>query len=98
MEPRGCEWLQVLCEARHTIDHSSEHHCSLDGGTVPNSYKEDKQVHRPVFCYCSLVDKKIYIYVLIAYKMGMNCSLSLWRVVRGIKLMHLDLIHGLFIT
>ncbi len=27
-----------------------------------------------------------------------NCSLSLWRVVRGSKLMHLDLIHGLFIT
>jgi hypothetical protein len=27
------------------------------------------------------------------------CSLSLWRVVRGSKLMHLDhLIHGLFIT
>jgi hypothetical protein len=31
---------------------------------------------------------------------GVNppCSLSLWRVVRGSKLMHLDLIHGLFIT
>ncbi len=28
----------------------------------------------------------------------LNCSLSLWRVVRGSKLMHLDLIHGLFIT
>ncbi len=27
-----------------------------------------------------------------------GCSLSLWRVVRGSKLMHLDLIHGLFIT
>jgi hypothetical protein len=28
-----------------------------------------------------------------------NCSLSLWRVVRGSKLMHLDsLIHGLFTT
>ncbi len=27
-----------------------------------------------------------------------HCSLSLWRVVRGSKLMHLDLIHGLFIT
>jgi hypothetical protein len=27
-----------------------------------------------------------------------NCSLSLWRVVRGSKLMHLDLIHGLLIT
>jgi hypothetical protein len=28
-----------------------------------------------------------------------SCSLSLWRVVRGSKLMHLDsLIHGLFIT
>jgi hypothetical protein len=28
-----------------------------------------------------------------------DCSLSLWRVVRGSKLMHLDsLIHGLFIT
>jgi hypothetical protein len=28
-----------------------------------------------------------------------RCSLSLWRVVRGSKLMHLDsLIHGLFIT
>ncbi len=28
-----------------------------------------------------------------------TCSLSLWRVVRGRKLMHLDsLIHGLFIT
>ncbi len=27
-----------------------------------------------------------------------NCSLSLWRVVRGSKLMHLELIHGLFIT
>ncbi len=27
-----------------------------------------------------------------------KCSLSLWRVVRGSKLMHLDLIHGLFIT
>jgi hypothetical protein len=27
-----------------------------------------------------------------------NCSLSLWRVFRGSKLMHLDLIHGLFIT
>ncbi len=26
------------------------------------------------------------------------CSLSLWRVVRGSKLMHLELIHGLFIT
>jgi hypothetical protein len=26
------------------------------------------------------------------------CLLSLWRVVRGSKLMHLDLIHGLFIT
>jgi hypothetical protein len=26
------------------------------------------------------------------------CSLSLWRVVWGSKLMHLDLIHGLFIT
>jgi hypothetical protein len=29
---------------------------------------------------------------------GSDCSLSLWRVVRGSKLMHLDLIHGLFIT
>ncbi len=27
-----------------------------------------------------------------------ECSLSLWRVVRGSKLMHLELIHGLFIT
>jgi hypothetical protein len=27
-----------------------------------------------------------------------KCSLSLWRVARGSKLMHLDLIHGLFIT
>ncbi len=27
-----------------------------------------------------------------------NCSLSLWRVVWGSKLMHLHLIHGLFIT
>ncbi len=27
-----------------------------------------------------------------------KCSLSLWRVVRGSKLMHLDLIHGLFIS
>jgi hypothetical protein len=27
-----------------------------------------------------------------------NCSISLWRVVRGSKLMHLELIHGLFIT
>ncbi len=27
-----------------------------------------------------------------------SCSLSLWRVVRGSKLMDLDLIHGLFIT
>ncbi len=27
-----------------------------------------------------------------------TCSLSLWRVVRRSKLMHLDLIHGLFIT
>ncbi len=27
-----------------------------------------------------------------------SCLLSLWRVVRGSKLMHLDLIHGLFIT
>jgi hypothetical protein len=26
------------------------------------------------------------------------CSLSLWRVVRGSKLMHLELIHGLCIT
>jgi hypothetical protein len=26
------------------------------------------------------------------------CSLSLWKVVRGSKLMHLELIHGLFIT
>jgi hypothetical protein len=26
------------------------------------------------------------------------CSLSLWRVVQESKLMHLDLIHGLFIT
>ncbi len=32
-------------------------------------------------------------------KEGSECSLSLWRVVRGSKLMHLDsLIHGLFIT
>ncbi len=30
---------------------------------------------------------------------GDNCSLSLWRVVRGIKLMYLaSRIHGLFIT
>ncbi len=28
----------------------------------------------------------------------LHCLLSLWRVVRGSKLMHLDLIHGLFIT
>jgi hypothetical protein len=27
-----------------------------------------------------------------------NCSLSLWRAVRGSKLMRLELIHGLFIT
>jgi hypothetical protein len=27
-----------------------------------------------------------------------NCSLSLWRVARGSKLMRLELIHGLFIT
>jgi hypothetical protein len=27
-----------------------------------------------------------------------NCSLSLWRVARGSKLMFLELIHGLFIT
>jgi hypothetical protein len=27
-----------------------------------------------------------------------QCSLSMWRVVRGSKLMHLELIHGLFIT
>jgi hypothetical protein len=26
------------------------------------------------------------------------CSLSLWRVARGSKLMRLELIHGLFIT
>jgi hypothetical protein len=26
-----------------------------------------------------------------------TCSLSLWRVVRGSKLMHLELVHGLFI-
>jgi hypothetical protein len=26
------------------------------------------------------------------------CSLSLWRAVRGSKPMHLELIHGLFIT
>jgi hypothetical protein len=27
-----------------------------------------------------------------------ECSLSLWRAVRGSKLMRLELIHGLFIT
>ncbi len=29
---------------------------------------------------------------------GSGCSLSLWRVARGSKLMRLELIHGLFIT
>jgi hypothetical protein len=29
---------------------------------------------------------------------GQYCLLSLWRVVRGSKFMHLDLTHGLFIT
>ncbi len=32
------------------------------------------------------------------YFQSHTCSLSLWRVVRGSKLMHLELIHGLFIT
>jgi hypothetical protein len=31
-------------------------------------------------------------------KLGLYCSLSLWRVARGSKLMRLELIHGLFIT
>jgi hypothetical protein len=31
-------------------------------------------------------------------KQQRTCSLSLWRVVRGSKLMHLDLMHGLLIT
>jgi hypothetical protein len=36
--------------------------------------------------------------VWILWRTKCWCSLSLWRVVQGIKLMHLDLIHGLFIT
>jgi hypothetical protein len=38
--------------------------------------------------------------VILASLDGTNykCSLSLWRVVRGGKLMHLELIHGLFTT
>jgi hypothetical protein len=37
-------------------------------------------------------------YVCIQRILGMNCSLSLWRVARGSKHMFLELIHGLFIT
>ncbi len=38
-------------------------------------------------------------YTLDAHCKERHCSLSLWRVVRGSELMHLDsLIHGLFIT
>ncbi len=33
-----------------------------------------------------------------AFGKGNCCSLSLWRVARGSKLMFLELIHGLFIT
>ncbi len=43
----------------------------------------------------------LYIFSLLRYEhiQCSYCSLSLWRVVRGSKLMHLDhLIHGLFIT
>ncbi len=37
----------------------------------------------------------VYSWDLVCYY---ACLLSLWRVVQGSKLMHLDLIHGLFIT
>jgi hypothetical protein len=36
--------------------------------------------------------------MLQAYYLVCYCSLSLWRVARGSKLMRLELIHGLFIT
>ncbi len=42
---------------------------------------------------------KTFNFFAIRYKLSCwNCSLSLWRVARGSKLMFLELIHGLFIT
>jgi hypothetical protein len=37
-------------------------------------------------------------FLTLSYLLIFYCSLSLWRVIWGSKLMHLDLIHGLFIT
>jgi hypothetical protein len=50
----------------------------------PYIYSKYKYTHTFILWIC------LYIYIY--------CLLSLWRVVRGSKLMHLDLTHGLFIT
>ncbi len=39
----------------------------------------------------------LLLFIFSLFK-GQSCSLSLWRVARGSKLMRLELIHGLFIT
>jgi hypothetical protein len=54
------------------------------------------------FCFsvCCCVDlcESALAGKVAALCMACKCSLSLWRVVQGSKLMHLELIHGLFIT
>jgi hypothetical protein len=56
-------------------------------------------LHACVFLVCIHV-QFIYVRVCVALlcMYCIYCSLSLWRVARGSKLMRLELIHGLFIT
>jgi hypothetical protein len=47
---------------------------------------------------CKRLKPVLWEHVWCGYHIDHTCSLSLWRVVRGSKLMHLELIHGLFIN
>jgi muconolactone delta-isomerase len=58
------------------------------------SYKKIRSMEKQV--KSRLQSKGIYFSLWINQE-G-NCSLSLWRVARGSKLMFLELIHGLFTT
>jgi hypothetical protein len=70
---------------------------------VKFSAKLENLSHRErikIFFIVTIFSKISYeeYFPFVVGKEHFRCSLSLWRVVRGSKLMHLDLIQGLFIT
>jgi hypothetical protein len=83
---------------RFKINHDI-HEFILDSGTVANRYVDRKFA----FAKIRLIPKKGNPTLLKNWcpinLLNCFCSLSLWRVVQGSKLMHLvSFIHGLFIT